>query len=370
MNEASAASVLPEGSRQPLVSVIVRSMDRPTLRTALDAIAAQDHPAIEVLVVAACGPAHPSVPESIGAHPARLIASGQPLARAAAANAGLDAARGEWITFLDDDDLILPQHVSGLVRAHAEAPDAGAVHGYARALFASGRSERFGQPHATLELFDRNYLHLSTAIFRRDLAGAGCRFDETLDVHEDWDFFIQLAQHTRFHFVDRETFVWHADAGSSGAGGGANQDDARFAHYRERVYAKWTPERDALVDDVTRSLELAAQAAREQDYDTSERHCREALARSQNDPWALNMLAMVERARGRIDAARTLQELAVAVRPGDAGLVHNLALLHLARQDRAAAAACAERALAIDATFAPALRLRAQLRTLPSGSVH
>ena len=35
----------------PLISVIVRSMDRPTLTQALDALRAQTHPHIEVLVV-------------------------------------------------------------------------------------------------------------------------------------------------------------------------------------------------------------------------------------------------------------------------------------------------------------------------------
>mgnify|MGYP000541208000 CR=1 FL=1 len=37
-------------------------------------------------------------------------------------------------------------------------------------------------------------------------------------------------------------------ANDSGAGGGGNQDDARFARFRDRVYAKWATARDALVE--------------------------------------------------------------------------------------------------------------------------
>src|SRR5262245_17136508 len=98
----------------PLVSILVRSMDRPTLRRALDSVAAQDYPAIEVVVVGASGASHAPPPSTIGQFPVRFVASKYPLPRAEAANAALEAARGEWLNFLDDDDELLPSHVSTL----------------------------------------------------------------------------------------------------------------------------------------------------------------------------------------------------------------------------------------------------------------
>ena len=204
----------------PAVSVIVRSMARPTLAAALDSLAAQDYP-LEVVLVAACGDTHPSPPDHAGHHGVEFVASRQPMSRPVAANAGLDAAHGEWITFLDDDDLFLADHVRGLMEARAEAAGAGVIHSLALAAFANGRVETFGHPQGLLPLYQRNTMHLSTAIFARSLLAAGCRFDVDLDIHEDWDFFLQLAQHTSFHFVPRQTFRWNADAGDSGAGGGS-----------------------------------------------------------------------------------------------------------------------------------------------------
>ena len=310
---------------QPLVSVVVRSTARPTLAAALDSIAAQDHGNLEIVLVAASGASHPAPAERHGSVPIRFAPSGVALTRPRAANAGLDAATGDYVTFLDDDDTMLPGHVSGLVAAVRD--DAGVVHSYSRAVFRDGRSERIGRPVALMQLFERSFIHMSAALVTRSLVGQGCRFDPQFDILEDWDWFLALAQRTRFAFLPRETFVWNADAGDSGAGGGSNQDDARFARFRDLVYAKWASARDALVDRVQPKLQEAATAAQRGDLAHAEAVCRDVLGFSQNDPFALNLLAMIERATGRLADARATQSLAVEVRPGDPDLVYNLAQL-------------------------------------------
>ena len=349
------------GSRAERVSVIVRSMARPTLGAALASIARQDYLTIEVLVVAACGAAHPPVAENCGAHGPRLIATDLRLSRPAAANIGLANATGAWITFLDDDDVFLSGHIAGLMAAHTEAPQARVVYSYAHAAFANGRIDRFGQPYSLTQLYERNFVSLSTAVFARSLVDEGCRFDETLDVHEDWDFFLQCAQRTSFHFVSRATFQWNADAGTSGAGGGTNQDDLRFATFRDRVYAKWAVPRDALIDKVNALLQSALAGVRNHRFADAEALCNEALAASQNDPWALNLLAMIQRSTNRLAEARASMELAVAVRPQDPALAFNLALLCQALDDTAAAVRHCQLALALEPEYAPARQLIATL---------
>ena len=245
--------------------------------------------------------------------------------------------------------------------ARADAPEAGVIHCFARATFADGRAQRFGQPFCLVQLYARNFMHLSTAVFTRSLLARGCRFDETLLTHQDWDFFLQAAQFVSFHFVPRETFVWHADAGGSGAGGGANQDDETFARYRDLVLAKWARHRDALIDRVEPLLHSAAQAAGQRDFVAAEARCREVLAISPNDPWALNLRASIERATGHQREASRTQQLAVAVCPHDPTLTFNLALLYRAQGEIDLARRCCDRAMALDADFAPAKKLKAEL---------
>jgi glycosyltransferase involved in cell wall biosynthesis len=313
---------------RPLVSIVVRSMARPSLSEALASIAAQDYQPIEALVVAACGAAHPVPAQTIGNHRLRFVPGEARRSRPQAANAGIDAATGGWITFLDDDDVLLPGHVSGLVDVLRNAGTCNVAYTLARARFADGTTQTVGQPFAPIELYERNYIHLSMALFARELVARGCRFDESLDILQDWDFFIQCAQHTRFHFEPRQTFEWRAEVGNSGAGAGINQDDARFATFRDRIYRKWATRHDALVERVSGGLQRAAGLARTRDFAGAEAICREVLELSQNDPFALNMLAMVQRAAGRVDEARATQALACAVRPHDASLARNLALLN------------------------------------------
>lgn len=349
------------GATAPDVSVIVRSMARTTLGAALASVAAQQGVTAEVLVVAACGPGHPPLPATCGTHALRLVASARRLPRAQAANAGLDAARGRWVTFLDDDDLFLADHLAGLIAAAANAPQARVITSYAKGVFRDGHVEWFGQPFSLAQLYERNFIHLSATIFARELVDAGCRFDETLEILEDWEFMLQLAQRARFHFVPLGSFQWNADAGDSGAAGGANHDPARFAEHRERIYAKWGPAHDALVDRTAPLLERAAGFAQSGDLAAADALCREVLEISANDPWALQLRAMVLRRAGRVADARGVQALAAAVRPQDAGFVYNLALLDRESGDPDAARRNARKALALDPGFALARTLLAEL---------
>ena len=345
----------------PLVSLIVRSSARPTLQAALDSIAAQGYPHLDVVVVAASGSDHPALPGRIGAHGLRLVPSAVRLSRPQAANAGLDAARGDWITYLDDDDLLLPGHVAGLVAATHNAQGARLIYTLARGRFADGHVESWGRPYALSELYERNFIHLSTALFARSLIAEGCRFDEAFEIMQDWDFFLQCAQKTRFHFEPRQTFEWRVDLGGSGTGVGGNRDVARFARFRDAIYAKWSEPRDALAARVKRLLADATLRLRGRDFAGAEGRCREALEASPGDPFALNALALACRAAGKIAEAEQAQAHAVAVRPTNPSLLYNLAEIQRDRGDLAAARNSLRRALDLAPDFAAAQALLAAL---------
>jgi glycosyltransferase involved in cell wall biosynthesis len=226
----------------PLISVIVRSMDRPSLEQTLRSIAAQAAGPLEVVLVNACGPAHGSSPSSLeGDIPVRRVDAGAPLKRSAAANAGLAAVRGETVIFLDDDDVFLPGHLARLQQALQDRPEALAAH----ADVAYGREENgtWHTIHLFADEFDRNrlrfenFLPLHAALVRRSaLERHGCCFDESLDLFEDWDWWLQLSRLGPFVRVPGVSarYVAAADGGS-----GVFADQPHATAMRERLMLKW-----------------------------------------------------------------------------------------------------------------------------------
>ena len=285
-------------SALPLISVIVRSMDRPSLPRTLASIAAQDLRPIEVVLVNARGPAHGPTSAALGDVPVRRIDAGMPLQRSAAANAGIEAARGDSVIFLDDDDVFLPGHLARLQRALQDRPQALAAYAdvaYGREVAGTWRTD-----HVFADDFDRdrlrfeNFLPLHAALVRRHAVERhGCRFDESLDLFEDWDWWLQLSAHGQFVRVPGVSarYVAAADGGS-----GVFADQPAAAAMRERLLMKWlaldTPaDRLAQLDalrthfrNARRQAELAAGRKHELEQATAQiDDLRQVLAARESD---------------------------------------------------------------------------------------
>lgn len=90
----------------PLLSIIIPTHNRPhLLPKAVQSALRQTLTDLEVIVVDDAS----AEPVQLPAHPQlRLIRLSSPRGGAGARNVGTEAARGRWITYLDDDDCLLP----------------------------------------------------------------------------------------------------------------------------------------------------------------------------------------------------------------------------------------------------------------------
>jgi tetratricopeptide (TPR) repeat protein len=348
----------------PKVSVIVRSAGRPELGEALAAIAAQTCPAIEVVVVDASGGKRVA-PPACGAFPVVFVAGDEPRSRPVAANAGLGAARGEYIGFLDDDDLIAPGHVSGLVTALDAQGDYAVAYAHAREVVQGrGTVAHRAYPYSRLLLFQDCFLPNNAVLFRREV-GERCRFDETLEVCEDWDFWLQASAVSDFLEVPQETAIYRSDLGVSGMGGvpGANRDFAKYERYRAMVAAKWRAEGERLARAVEADFERAGARYAAGDRDGAAAAASSVLARYPYHVGALCLSGTMLALGGDFAAAAQRFERAAAEAPDDAEVRFNLAQA-LERLGRAAEAQeHYRRALELDPAHAHA---RARLLQLES----
>lgn len=230
-----------DSSDMPLVSVIIRSMDRSTLSDALDSIALQTYPNIEVVIINAKGADHREVDEWCGHFPIRVVGNNESFNRSRAANAGLNAAKGNYLIFLDDDDLFYPEHIAALVAALQN-------HSNIRCAYSGVRVEyyvdqqlqtvtAFNEPYNQHRLWGRNFIPIHAMLFEQSLVTKDhCSFDENLKVFEDWDFWIQLTQHSEILHIDKITAVYR-NYGHSGLG--LKQDESFLKESRSRIYDKW-----------------------------------------------------------------------------------------------------------------------------------
>ena len=117
-NRASAV-----GTDTPRVTVCIVHHERPKLvRMAVDSVVAQDYPALEAVLVddgsesAGALAALDALEGEFGERGWRVIRQ-ENRYLGAARNAAAAEARGEWLLFLDDDNVLFPDAVSRLVRA-------------------------------------------------------------------------------------------------------------------------------------------------------------------------------------------------------------------------------------------------------------
>jgi glycosyltransferase involved in cell wall biosynthesis len=118
---------------------------------------------------------------------------------AAARNAGLQEAIGEYVLFLDSDDVLLPNAIEHCLAAFATQPDAAFVYGGHRYVDAMRQPICEVAPQHPLDHFTallrRNHIAMhGTVMYRTDIIRKAGGFDESLPCCEDYDLYLRLAE--------------------------------------------------------------------------------------------------------------------------------------------------------------------------------
>lgn len=180
---------------------------------------------------------HPPIDWPGGSGQVHLVTTDTPLHRSVAANRALDLAQGEYALFLDDDDWIAPHHISGLVKALLEQPHHAVAYSQAQTVSASGDATGMpvmGMPYDPLRLLSGNWMPPHSVLFSIRLRDLGCRFDPQLDLYEDWDFWLQAAQHRPFLYVPGITAFYRIHDSS-----GVHHYMAFHGEASRIIYDKW-----------------------------------------------------------------------------------------------------------------------------------
>ncbi len=199
----------------PRWSVIVPTFGRPQfLSEALRSIAAQTVADFECIVVDD-GADEPVVLPFVD-HRFRVVRHEQNRGVAAARNSGLAAATGEYVAFLDDDDLWTERRLDIALRTVGPGVIAVCAGGHVGADHVD--VPRVIEPFA-LTVMDRNPPHLgSTAVVRNECLP----FDERFRACEDLDWWIRMSRSSTVSVSPQVGWLFRRHAGER-AGYGARQ---------------------------------------------------------------------------------------------------------------------------------------------------
>jgi glycosyltransferase involved in cell wall biosynthesis len=304
----------------PRVSVILRTKDRPGfLAEALDSLRRQTFSDFQTVLVNDGGPIPAALLESAPGRGLRVLVPPPPGGRTRALNTGLAAARGTYVTYLDDDDLYLPAHLETLVRFLDGSDEYGAAYTSVRQLeqvlgddgrYRDGREITvYGRPFDPARLLYKNDIPLIGFAHRRALVEEVGGFDETFDQFEDWDFLIRLSARTRFHHLPSVTAVYRLrdDASNITAARPWHSGDAQTA--RRRLFEKHAALRSASTEmALVDSLESDLYALR--DAGAASRAEADVLRRGLAEARAALAAAAAREADLRGQAARQSEESA------------------------------------------------------------
>jgi glycosyltransferase involved in cell wall biosynthesis len=189
-----------------LVTVVIPCFNQARyLPDAVRSVRGQRYPAIDCIVVddgSTDGTA--ALARTMGVH---LVEQRVNQGVSAARNAGLTAAHGDLVLFLDADDELLPGAIASHVDALAAHPSATAVVGQCEAMDADGNSLPVSHhPIDRSRLYESWLSHNfvwtpGAAMFKRDEFAALGGFPETLGPAADYAVYLQLARMNRIACV-------------------------------------------------------------------------------------------------------------------------------------------------------------------------
>jgi glycosyltransferase involved in cell wall biosynthesis len=133
---------------------------------------------------------------------------------AGARNEGVAASTGEYIGFLDDDDLRLPNSIDAQVNLLEARPEAGMVYG--RAAYGDEQCRPKGGSYPDVcpqgdifwELMQWNFVPCLTVIFRRACLDRVGLLDESGTGVDDWDLWVRISELYPVLATEETVAIW------------------------------------------------------------------------------------------------------------------------------------------------------------------
>jgi len=187
-------------SHAPLVSIVTPSYNQGQfLEATLCSVLEQDYPRLEYIVID--GGSTDNTPQMLARYASRLAYwESQPdRGQAHAINKGLQRAQGDFLGWLNSDDMLLPGVVKRVVQVFAQNPQVDVVYGHLERIDASGRlllTPRLPKDRVDFDLsqvLGECVVNQPGSFWRRSVMEQVGLLDEDLHYSLDYEYWIRLA---------------------------------------------------------------------------------------------------------------------------------------------------------------------------------
>lgn len=248
---------------QPLVSIIIPTYQRwHLLCEAIESVFLQSYQNWEIVVV---NDDPGSSPQGLAAELLRnprvlYVVHDTNKGLAAARNTGIEKSSGTYLAYLDDDDIFYPDHLESLISplsrngwhvAYADAYEGSyEVEGSIRKLI--NKKLVYYGPFAPQRMWQMNCIPVLSVIHHRECLEKTGGFDIELPVLEDWDLWLRMLCHYKFHFIPKITSEYRAWGSKETMSQGTSDDKWNLTQLQ--IYQKCTSSPGIMADNHIREM--------------------------------------------------------------------------------------------------------------------
>lgn len=213
--DAISPSLPKLNTKTPLVSVIITTYNRRELLPfAIDSVRNQTYPHFELIIVNDSGEDVSDIIESYHDERISLITHESNCGLSCARNTGIKKSSGTILSYLDDDDFYLQDHLETIVSAFVSS-NAGVV--FTDSIYRDETindgvrtvvAESFpfkGIAYSKERIHIQNFIPVNAWSHRRETVDQIGYFDTSLVSMEDWEYLLRLSQYYDFHQVQKVT---------------------------------------------------------------------------------------------------------------------------------------------------------------------
>ena len=145
----------------------------------------------------------------------------------ASRNLGLKLCRGEYVSFLDVDDEILPNKFNILLTAFKKYPDIGMAIGHTYKYYQNGIKKLIDLGELKIGINDppfsgmlwlrqfQHHPHISSSLIKKKSLNPGINFPEQLKFGEDVAFSIKIGLNNKVYFCNELVSIYHRHGNSA-----------------------------------------------------------------------------------------------------------------------------------------------------------